>query len=142
MNFHVGFTESGQRGCHHFHSRHRYRAISHGPTLVHAYCRRAPILLMILDGQSQNFNLLSMIALNGPYMAPALAAIVGSFGRRVNWLLGVVLTLVWCCSALAYIFIFGGPNGPPPVIQLSCALIAVIGIVIVVLSYRAFARDF
>jgi peptidoglycan/LPS O-acetylase OafA/YrhL len=100
------------------------------------------ILLTILDGQSQNFNLLSMIVLNGPYFALALAAIVGSFGRRVNWLLGVALTLVWCCSAVAYIFIFGGPNGPGPVIQIPSAVIAVIGIVIAMLSYRAFARDF
>lgn len=100
------------------------------------------ILLMILDGLNQNFNLLSTIVINGGYMAAALLTIIGSFGRRVNWLLGVVLTLVWCFAALTYIFIFAGPNGPGPVIQIPTAVIAVIGIVIVVLSYRACARDF
>jgi peptidoglycan/LPS O-acetylase OafA/YrhL len=100
------------------------------------------ILFAILDGQSHNWNLLSIIAFNGPFFAPALAAIVGSFGRRVNWLLGVVLTLIWSCNALAFTFILGGPNGPGPIFQIPCILLAVIGIVIALLTYRAFARDF
>ncbi len=98
------------------------------------------ILFMVAGFPDVHFNLFSIIANNGPYMALALAAIVGSFGRRVNWLLGVVLTLMWC--VLEYIFIFGGPNGPGLLFEIVGGLITVIGIVIALLSYRAFARDF
>ena len=98
------------------------------------------LLLMILSGFTDNHNLFTFIAENGPMIAPAVAAIVGSFGKRVNWLLGVVLLLEWCI--LDSIFTFGGPNGPGPLIQIPSALIIVIGLVIAVLSYRSFARDF
>ena len=98
------------------------------------------LLFMILGFAEQNFNLFSIIANQGTFIVLALAAIVGSFGKRVNWLLGVVLTLMWCI--LDYIFIFGGPNGPGPLFFILGILIAVTGIVIAVLSFRAFARDF
>jgi peptidoglycan/LPS O-acetylase OafA/YrhL len=98
------------------------------------------LLFMMIPGDPESNSLFSYIANHGLYIVPALAAIVGSFGRRVNWLLGVVLTLMWCI--LDYIFIFGGPNGPGLVFEIVGAVIAVIGIIIAVLSYRAFARDF
>ena len=98
------------------------------------------LLLMMIPGDPEGNSLFSYIANHGPYIVAALAAIVGSFGRRVNWLLGVVLTLMWC--TVDYIFIFGGSNGPGPLFEIAGAVIAVSGIVIAVLSYRAFARDF
>jgi hypothetical protein len=98
------------------------------------------LLFMMLPGDSESNSLFSYIANHGPYLAPVLAAIVGSFGRRVNWLLGVILTLMWCI--LDYIFIFGGPNGPGLLFEIAGAIIAVTGIVIAVLSFPAFARDF
>jgi hypothetical protein len=98
------------------------------------------LLLMILGFEMEHFNLFSIIANQGHFIVLALAAIIGSFGRRVNWLLGVVLTLMWCI--LDYIFIFGGPNGPGLLFEIVGSVIAVTGIVIAVLSYRAFARDF
>ena len=98
------------------------------------------LLFMMIPGDPESTSLFSYIANHGPYMAPALAAIIGSFGRRVNWLLGVVLTLLWCI--LDYIFIFGGPNGPGLLFEIVGSVIAMTGIVIAVLSYRAFARDF
>lgn len=98
------------------------------------------LLLMILGFEMEHFNLFSIIANQGHFIVLALAAIVGSFGRRVNWLLGVVLTLMWCI--LNYVFFFGGPNGPGPLFEIVGAVIAVTGIVIAVLSYRTFARDF
>jgi hypothetical protein len=98
------------------------------------------ILLMIFAGLNENNTLFTFIAEHGLDVVAALAAIVGSFGRRVNWLLGVVLTLMWCI--LDYIFIFGGPNGPGLLFEIVGSVIAVTGIVIAVLSFRAFARDF
>ncbi|GAC1307101.1 MAG: hypothetical protein NVSMB27_45250 [Ktedonobacteraceae bacterium] len=98
------------------------------------------LLLMMMPGDPESNSLFSYIANHGPYLVAVLAAIVGSFGRRVNWLLGVVLALMWCI--LDYIFIFGGPHGPGPLFEIVGAVIAVTGIVIAVLSYRAFARDF
>jgi hypothetical protein len=98
------------------------------------------ILLMISAGLNDNNTLFTFIADHGLDVVAALAAIVGSFGRRVNWLLGVVLTLMWCI--LDYIFIFGGPNGPGLLFEIVGSVIAVTGIVIAVLSFPAFARDF
>jgi hypothetical protein len=98
------------------------------------------LLFMILGFADERFNLFSIIANQGPFIVLALAAIVGSFGRRVNWLLGVVLTLMWCI--LDYIFIFGGPNGPGLLFEIVGSVIAVTGVVIAVLSFPAFARDF
>jgi hypothetical protein len=98
------------------------------------------LLFMMIPGDPESNSLFSYIANHGPYLVPALAAIIGSFGRRVNWLLGVVLTLMWCI--LDYIFIFGGTNGPGLLFEIVGTVFAVIGIVIAVLSFRAFARDF
>ena len=98
------------------------------------------LLFMMIPGDPESNSLFSYIANHGPYLVPALAAIVGSFGMRVNWLLGVVLTLVWCI--LDYIFIFGGPNGPGLLFEIVGSVIAVTGIVIAVLSFPAFAKDF
>ena len=98
------------------------------------------LLLMMIPGDPNSNTLFSYIANHGLYLVSALAAIVGSFGRRVNWLLGVILTLMWCI--LDYIFIFGGPNGPGLLFEIVGSVIAVTGIVIAVLSFRAFARDF
>ena len=95
---------------------------------------------MMIPGDPESNSLFTFIANHGPLIVPALAAIVGSFGRRVNWLLGVVLTLMWCI--LDYIFIFGGPNGPSLLIEIVGSVIAVTGIVIAVLSFPAFVRDF
>src|SRR5258708_28360063 len=65
------------------------------------------LLFMMIPGDPESTSLFSYIANHGPYMAPALAAIVGSVGRRGNWLLGVVLTLM--LGLLYFLFIFGGP---------------------------------
>jgi hypothetical protein len=98
------------------------------------------LLFMMIPGDRESNTLFSYIANHGLYMVSAGASIVGSFGRRVNWLLGVVLTLMWCI--LDYIFIFGGPNGPGLLFEIVGSVIAVTGIVIAVLSFPAFARDF
>ncbi len=97
------------------------------------------LLFMMLPGDPESSTLFSFIANHGPFIVPALAAIVGSFGRRVNWLVGVTLTLMW--GILAYIIIFGGPNGPGIVFEIAGAVIAVSGVVIAALSFRAFASD-
>ena len=98
------------------------------------------LLFMMIPGDPESNSFFSYIANHGPYLVPAGASIVGSFGRRVNWLLGVVLTLLWCI--LDYIFIFGGPHGPGLLFEIVGSVIALVGIVITVLSFRAFARDF
>ena len=68
------------------------------------------LLFMAIPGDPSSPTLFTYIANHGPFIVPALAAIAGSFGNRVNWLVGVTLTLMW--AVLAVIFTFGGPNGP------------------------------
>ncbi len=80
------------------------------------------LLFMMIPGDPESNTLFSYIANHGLYMVSAGASIVGSFGRRVNWLLGVVLTLMWCI--LDYIFIFGGPNGPGLLFEIVGSVIA------------------
>src|SRR5258708_7275018 len=112
-------------------------------TALHWYMRIAGALLllfMLLPGDPESSTLFSYIANHGPYLVPALAAIVGSFGKRVNWLLGVVLTLMW--GVLDVIFIFGGPNGPGLVFEIAGSVIVLAGLVVVALSFGAFTRDF
>jgi hypothetical protein len=106
------------------------------------YMRIAGILLLLFNllGAGDQPNLFSFIANNGPYIVLALAAIVGSFGKRVNWLLAVVLTLAW--GILDIIFLFGGPNGPGLIFEIPGVLLAVSGIAVALLSSRAFAKDF
>lgn len=94
-------------------------------------------LLLLVDGLTRGLGLLPMLAFNGVYFAPALAAIAGSFERRVNWLLAVVLTLQWCCAALAYLFLLAGPAGAPLPVQIVSATLALGGIIIVGLAWRA-----
>jgi hypothetical protein len=115
-----------------------------GPTVTalrwHMRIAGAVLLLLMILGISMVNNLFSFITLQGPNIVVAVAAITGSFGRRVNWLLAVVLTLTW--GILDYIFIFGGPNGPGLIFEIAGGVIAASGIVIAALSFQAFARDF
>ena len=98
------------------------------------------LLFMALPGDPESTTLYSFIANHGPFIVPALAAIVGSFGNRVNWLVGVTLTLMW--GILAVIFLFGGPNGPGLIFEIAGSVIVGTGLVIAALSFRAFASDF
>src|SRR3954454_565142 len=94
-------------------------------TALRWYMRIAGVLLLLLmlmpDDSARSNSLFAYIANHGPYIVPALAAIVGSFGRRVNWLVGVTLTLMW--AILAVIFTFGGPDGPGPVFTIAGGVI-------------------
>lgn len=98
------------------------------------------LLFMLLPGDPESSTLFSFIANHGPYLVPAGVSIVGSFGKRVNWLLGVVLTMMW--SVLDVNFIFGGPNGPGLVFAITGSVIVLAGLVILALSFGAFTRDF
>src|SRR5262245_6645354 len=82
-------------------------------TLLRWYTRIAGGMLlpfMALPGDPSSSTLFTFLANHAPFIIPALAALLGSFEKRANWLLGVVLALMW--AVLAVIFTFGGPNGP------------------------------
>ena len=106
------------------------------------YMRIAGALMLLLSilGAGDQPNVFSFIANMGPYIVPAVAAIAGSFGKRVNWLLAAVLTLEW--GVLDIVFLFGGPNGPGLIFEIASGVITLSGIAIALLSYRAFAKDF
>ena len=114
--------------------------IGYGAPLVHARRGRADVLFMAMPGDPSSPTLFTYIANHGPFIVPALAAIAGSFGNRVNWLVGVTLTLMW--AVLAVIFAFGGPNGPGLVFEIAGIVIVGSGLIIAALSFRAFASDF
>ena len=113
-------------------------------TALRWYMRIAGALLLLLvmmpDDSARSATLFDYVANHGPYIVPALAAIVGSFGSRANWLLGMVLTGMW--AILTSIFIFGGPNGPGLAFEIVGAVMVGIGLVVAALSFRAFASDF
>jgi peptidoglycan/LPS O-acetylase OafA/YrhL len=98
------------------------------------------LLFMALPGDPSSSTLFTFIANHAPFIIPALAALIGSFEKRANWLLGVVLALMW--AVLAVIFVFGGPNGPGLVFVIAGVVIVGTGLLIAALSFRAFASDF
>jgi len=98
------------------------------------------LLFMAMPGDPNSPTLFTYIANHGPFIIPALAAIIGSFEKRANWLLGVVLALMW--AVLAVIFTFGGPNGPGLVFAIAGIVIVGSGLIVAALSFRAFASDF
>jgi len=98
------------------------------------------LLFMAIPGDPSSPTLFTYIANHGPFIVPALAAIAGSFGNRVNWLVGVTLTLMW--AVLAVIFTFGGPNGPGLFFAIAGIVIVGSGLIVAALSFRAFASDF
>jgi hypothetical protein len=77
------------------------------------------------------------IATEGPFFVMGLGAFVDSFGKRVHWLFSAVLALVWCTVAFGFFFVFTGPGGPPVWVPIISALLALLGLVIVPLAYRA-----
>jgi hypothetical protein len=98
------------------------------------------LLFMAIPGDPSSPTLFTYIANHGPFIIPALAAIIGSFEKRANWLLGLVLALMW--AVLAVIFTFGGPNGPGLVFAIAGIVIVGSGLTVAALSFRAFASDF
>ena len=98
------------------------------------------LLFMALPGDPSSSTLFTFIANHAPFIIPALAALIGSFEKRANWLLGVVLALMW--AVLAVIFTFGGPNGPGLVFTVAGIVLVGSGLIVAALSFRAFASDF
>src|SRR5260370_33145501 len=60
------------------------------------------LLFMMIPGDPESNSLFPYIANHRPYLVPALAAIVGPFGRRATWMLGVESTLP--CGVFEYVF--------------------------------------
>ncbi|HEX3270883.1 MAG TPA: hypothetical protein VHR15_09550 [Ktedonobacterales bacterium] len=98
------------------------------------------LLFMLLPGDPDSSTLFTFIANHAPLIIPALAAVIGSFEKRANWLLGVVLALLW--AVLAVIFVFGGPNGPGLVFEIAGIVLVGSGLIVAALSFRAYASDF
>jgi peptidoglycan/LPS O-acetylase OafA/YrhL len=119
------------------------RVASPSVTALRWYMRIAAglmVLFMALPGDPSSSTLFTFIANHAPFIIPALAALIGSFEKRANWLLGVVLALMW--AVLAIIFVFGGPNGPGLVFEIAGTVLVGAGLVIAALSFRAYASDF
>lgn len=94
------------------------------------------VLLSLLAGTSFGNPLLA-VATEAPIFVVGLGACVDSFGKRMSWLLGIVLALEWCGIAFGLLFVFNGPNDAPVGIAIFSALVSLVGLVIVPLAYRA-----
>jgi len=94
------------------------------------------VLLSLLAGTSFGNPLLA-VANEAPLFVVGLGAMVDSFGKRISWLLGTVLALVWCALAFGFLFVFTGADGPPVWVPILSVLFSLLGVVIVPLAYRA-----
>jgi hypothetical protein len=72
-----------------------------------------------------------IIGEKAPEMLVGLAPIIGSFGVRVNWLLGALLAFIWVIVS------FGAYDDAPLPFEMINVVLAVSGLVIVAWSYRA-----
>lgn len=102
------------------------------------YMRLAGALLAALltfVGSGQGLAPLTFAQRYAPYLVLGVAAVLGSFGARVNRLLGLVLALTWCCVALVTL---QDPMPPPPMPvpgRVALWIVAAVGIVIALGAY-------
>jgi hypothetical protein len=106
-------------------------------TALRWYMRIAGLLLILVPlsipivGHPSFRNLIGDRA---PLMVLGLAAIVGSFGARANWLMGALLACMWVIVSVGVLY---GSAGAPLPFEIVNIVVALSGIVIVLLSYRA-----
>ena len=116
-------------------------ATATGPFVVALrwYLRIAGLIMVLLSlvAGLHFASLVTAIATEGPLTVMGLGAFVDSFGKRVHWLFSAVLALVWCVIAFGLFFVFTGPGGPPVWVPIISALLALLGLIIVPLAYRA-----
>ena len=93
-------------------------------------------LLALLAGFSFGNPLLA-VATEAPFFVVGLGAFLDSFGKRMSWLLGAVLALVWCGIAFSFLFVLTGAHGPPVWVPILSVLLSLLGLVIVPLAHRA-----